>query len=194
MNKPKICCVTGNKGKWLIVEHVLGDMFELVQEPLDTPEIQSMDVEDVALFSARWAARELRAPVFKIDVGYEVAALNGFPGPFVKWINQMLTAENILAMMAGRSDRSIRILSALAYAEPDGFCRVKTHVRHGVILEDVSACETPWRSVFDRIVLEDGMTQRFADIPFDRQIAFLIESCREEYRAFGTEISARLRR
>ncbi len=65
--------VTGNLGKWRIAS----DIFEkydvkLLQEKMETFEIQSKDVEEVSKYSALYAAKELKCPVIKSDVGYYI--------------------------------------------------------------------------------------------------------------------------
>ena len=188
-----ICVVTGNAGKWRILHDTTGDLLRLVQVPLETPEIQTLDVAEVARFSALWAARELGKPVLKTDVGYYLPALNGFPGPFVKWINQTLTPENILAMLGAEGERRILIREVLAYAEPDGFIMTSEGERHGRVLEVVDPTETAWKSVFDRIVVEDGMECCFARLTFEEQIVHISGAYRERYRAFAESIAQRQR-
>ncbi|HAN09112.1 MAG TPA: hypothetical protein DCP90_00680 [Clostridiales bacterium] len=54
----------------------------------------------------------------KSDVGYYFEGLGGFPGPFVKFINQMLTPEDILKMMDGNKNRKVILRECLTYYEP----------------------------------------------------------------------------
>lgn len=193
MGLPEVCCVTGNAGKWAIFQSTMGDMLNLKQALLETPEIQALDVAEVALFSAKWAAKELGKPVLKTDVGYYVEALRGFPGPFVKWTNMTLTAENVLAMLAGESNRGILIKDALAYAEPDGFSMVTVVERRGTIGEAVYVGETAWKSIFDQIVVEEGETKCFAVMTFEEQIAILKRKHRAKHRELAEKVVARLR-
>lgn len=111
--------ITGNKEKLLHAQHALqGTYIELVQKNLNVPEIQSVDVDEIASFSAHWAAEKIKKPVVVTDAGYYISALNGFPGPFVKYINNWLKAEDILKIMEGKKDRSIIVRCCLAYCEP----------------------------------------------------------------------------
>lgn len=111
--------VTGNQNKFLNGQKALqGSSIELIQKDLDTPERQSDSVEEIACFSAEWAARELGKPVVVTDAGYYISALNGFPGPFIKYINQWLTAEDIVRLLSDKIDRSIVVRGCLAYCQP----------------------------------------------------------------------------
>lgn len=191
MGKLEVVCVTANAGKWAVMQGTLGDLLELRQVPVETPEIQSLDVEEIALFSARWAARELGKSVLKSDVGYYVAALGGFPGPLVKWINQTLVSEQILAMMAGVEDRRVVLREALAYAEPDGFAMVATVERPGIVSREVYPLEPVTNSVFDRIMVEDALGKPFIATTMEERVAYWIRVHREVYRGLGRRILAR---
>lgn len=113
--------LTGNQGKWKIARDIfVGYQVDLLQEKFDTPEIQSLDVEEVAKFSVMYASRQLGNGLMKSDVGYYIPALNNFPGPFIKFINQTLQPEDILALMHKKEDRSVILRECLAYMGEDG--------------------------------------------------------------------------
>ena len=93
----KLVYVTGNDFKIAVAERALvGSGVVLVQKNLDAPEIQSECVEDVAIYAGKWACRQLEEPVVVTDGGFYIEALNGFPGPFVKFVNQWLAAQDLL--------------------------------------------------------------------------------------------------
>ena len=172
--KPAVCVVTGNAGKWAMAQATMGDVLALERHALETPELQSLDVVEVARFSALWAAKELGRPVLKTDVGYYVAALGGFPGPLVKWMNQTLEPADVLAMMVGKADRRMVIREALVYAEPGGFSMAVQVERPCTILAEVrDSVEGGSASVFDRIAQEDALPEPFASMTFEAQIAYL---------------------
>lgn len=149
----EITMVTGNKGKW----EIASDIFKkrkilLSQEKIETPEIQTYNVEEVSSYSAIYAARKLRKSVIKSDVGYFIKSLNGFPGPFVKYINEMLTSEEILELMKDKQDRTIILRECLTYAAPDG--KIKQFLSEE--LATISDKVYGEGSTFDRIVIFDG--------------------------------------
>lgn len=79
----KITFVTGNIGKWEIGRDIFAKYgLELAQAKIETPEIQSLDVTEVATYSAQYAAQKLNTPVIKSDgVGSsidKVMILDGF--------------------------------------------------------------------------------------------------------------------
>jgi inosine/xanthosine triphosphate pyrophosphatase family protein len=85
--------VSGNKGK--IAEARLAAGADLPAAELDLPEIQSLDMLEILRGKAAAAWEALRRPVVVEEAGLELAALNGFPGPLVKWMLQAVGAEGI---------------------------------------------------------------------------------------------------
>ena len=161
----KISFVTGNTGKWEIGRDIFTKYgLELNQANMETPEIQSLDVKEVASYSAQYAAQKLGMPVIKSDVGYYITALKGFPGPFIKYINQMLTEDDLLRLMKGIKDRSMVIRECLAYAEPNGFTKCLVHEQKTRIAEQADGTGNS----IDKIMILDGFTKtRGASDPKD---------------------------
>ncbi len=85
--------VTGNRNKLAEAERILG--FRPDAHELDLPEIQSLDLRDVLREKGQEAWRRLRRPVVVEETGLELAAMNGFPGPLVKWMLDAVGAEGI---------------------------------------------------------------------------------------------------
>ena len=119
MKEKIIHFVTGNIYKFQVAQKALeGTGIELVQEELDTPEIQSTSVEEISSYSAKWAAEKIGKPVAVTDAGYYIDALDGFPGPFIKYINQWLSSEDLIKLMEGQTNRKVVVREGLAYCEP----------------------------------------------------------------------------
>ena len=119
---------------------------------METPEIQSYNVEDVSSYSALYATKELDSPVIKSDVGYFIPALNGFPSPFVKYINGMLKSEELLKLIEDKADRTIILKECLTYATTKG--ETKQFINEEKASIDLNAYGTGL--TFDRIVIFDG--------------------------------------
>jgi XTP/dITP diphosphohydrolase len=111
--------VTGNSLKFEIAKGIFNEYgLSLEQIKMETPEIQSDDVKEIASYSSKFAANELKKPVMVTDVGYYIPVLNGFPGPLIKYINQWLQSDDLLRLMQGIEDRTILVRECLAYCEP----------------------------------------------------------------------------
>ena len=152
----KITFVTGNMGKWEIGRDIFAKYgLELAQAKIETPEIQSLDVTEVATYSAQYAAQKLNTPVIKSDVGYYISALGGFPGPFIKYINQTLSDKDLLRLMKGVKDRSMIIRECLAFATPNGFTKCLVHAQKTTIAEKSDGVG----SSIDKVMILDGFTK-----------------------------------
>ena len=84
---------------------------------MDLPEIQSLDLEEVLGGKAREAWRTLRQPVIVEETGLELAALNGFPGPLVKWMLEAIGAEGIARTAIVLGDPRARAICVLMWTD-----------------------------------------------------------------------------
>lgn len=112
--------VTGNPGKAAETERILG--YRPPIEPLDLPEIQSLDLMEVLEAKAREAWRRHRSaggrsPVVVEETGLELSALNGFPGPLVKWMLEAVGAEGVARAGLALGDPGVTAVCGLAFFE-----------------------------------------------------------------------------
>lgn len=107
--------VTGNRNKLREAQAILGA--ELANVVLDLPEKQSMDVAAIARYKAAVAYAEIGQPVIVEDVAVEIACLNGFPGPLVKWWEQAGGYESALIVAAARNNFRMNVISLAAYTD-----------------------------------------------------------------------------
>jgi non-canonical purine NTP pyrophosphatase (RdgB/HAM1 family) len=113
--------VTGNHNKAREAAEILG--VELRSIALDLPEMQDLDVAQVAAVKAAAAREALGAPDSPIlveDSGIIVEAWNGLPGALTKWFLASVGNEGLLKMLSDEKDRSARAVCAvaLAFMEP----------------------------------------------------------------------------
>ena len=113
---------TSNENKLQEAREVLGE--ELQQIVLDVEEVQSMDEEFVALSKLRAAKKHVNKPFFVEDVSLRAQALNGLPGPFIKYFVKNLSRKELVDTLQGPA----QAVCTLAYW--DG---ADEHVVQGVI-------------------------------------------------------------
>lgn len=112
----EIAYITGNSLKFLEAkEGFKNSGIALTQVDIDTPEIQAFDINEVSKFSAKWAADFLNKPVILSDYGFSIKSLNGFPGPFMKFVNKWLSPEDFLKLIEGKSERGVEVSFSLAF-------------------------------------------------------------------------------
>ena len=90
---PGTLLVTGNPGKIEEARRICG--FALEAHQVDLPEIQSLDIREILRGKAKEAWRVVQRPVIVEETSLELKALNGFPGPLVKWMLSSVGAEGI---------------------------------------------------------------------------------------------------
>lgn len=149
----EIYMVTGNNGKWKVASEIFKKYdIELKHIKLETPEIQSHNVEDVSKYSAEWASKELGKAIIKSDVGYYIESLGGFPGPFLRYINDMLTSEQILKMLDKCTNRKVLLKECLTFACPNKETKQFINIEEAIISEMPEGNG----SSFDRILVFKG--------------------------------------
>jgi non-canonical purine NTP pyrophosphatase (RdgB/HAM1 family) len=170
MANKKIIFITGNKYKFIAAQKALADIdIELVQQDIETPEIQSANVEDVALYSAKWATKDLRSPAFLTDAGIYFETFDGFPGPFVKYTNKWFSAEGYLHLMNGKANRSVISKDCLAFCQPSKEPKLFISLIKGRVAEQ------PGRkgmTPIDEIFIPEGGTTPLSDMGEDEVLEF----------------------
>ncbi len=168
-----ITFITGNAYKFQIAQKALeGKGIELVQQKLETPEIQSTDVAEIASFSAQWASKELDRPVVLTDAGYFIEALNGFPGPFIKYINQWLTARDILKLMDGKTNRTVVVKACLAYCELNKEPVTFLSEAHGTISLEAGKTEKGYVTPISEVFIPEGFDRVEAQLTKEEAVGF----------------------
>jgi len=152
----KINYVTTNKFKFTIAEHFfINDAeHELVQRVMETPEIQAETCEEVATFSAIYAAKEIGEPCVVMDIGFFIPALNGFPGPFLKYTNKWLSEERLLKMLDETDDRSAYFIDVLAVGFPNGESKLFSRKTDGSLAKAGEYTPSHWPA--NSLFIPDG--------------------------------------
>ncbi|TGZ83956.1 putative ham1 family protein [Ascodesmis nigricans] len=119
MSAPILTFVTGNANKLREVSTILGDMIPLTNRALDLPELQGT-LEEITLDKARRAAEAIGGPVIVEDTCLCFNALNGLPGPYVKWFMKELGHVGLNNMLAAYEDKSAQAVCTFGYCKGPG--------------------------------------------------------------------------
>src|SRR3989304_4445581 len=114
----EILLITGNNNKAEEVRAITG--LNIVARRLDIPEIQSLDVEEVAKAKALSAFQATGLPVVVDDTGMSIESLNGLPGALVVWFLDVLKPDGIIRVLASKRNRKASVSTCIAYAEETG--------------------------------------------------------------------------
>ncbi len=166
----KIYLVTGNVKKFEVAKYSL-EKYDIDVEQLDieTPEIQSTSTEEVAKYSVKFATNMAGKPVLKGDVGFCIEALNGFPGPFVKYVNNWLTADKLVSMYINESNRKAKFIDALGYCEPgkEPVCFVTNS--YGTLTDSPRGDNGV---MVDSLFIPDGYDKTLAELTHDEMLKY----------------------
>ncbi len=111
----RLLFVSSNAGKVHEVEAMLGARVE--QLDLDLPEIQALEVDDVARHKAVTAFERAGRPVMVEDTGLYIEALRGLPGALVRWFLATIGPGGICDLIPAGADRSARARTVVAYCD-----------------------------------------------------------------------------
>jgi XTP/dITP diphosphohydrolase len=158
LNDRSFVLVSGNKGK--IAEARLAAGADLPATEMDLPEIQSMDMLEILRGKAALAWEALRQPVIVEEAGLELMALNGFPGPLVKWMLQAVGADGIARTAGSLGD--VRAIARCQLLYRSGIQEIVAEgLTEGTLVR-------PGRGSYgfgwDPVFLPDGETRTFAEL------------------------------
>ena len=107
---------TGNPHKLEEAKSVLKD-YDITIESLqfDIDEIQHYNPLEITKAKARAAYEKAGYPIVVNDSSWEIPALGGFPGGYMKDVANWFTAEDFLALMKDKNDRRIILHDVVAY-------------------------------------------------------------------------------
>ncbi|RVD88076.1 uncharacterized protein DFL_002274 [Arthrobotrys flagrans] len=115
----RITFVTGNAGKLAEVQAILGQYIKIDNHGLDLEEIQGT-IEEVSSAKCKKAAEALQGPVLTEDTCLCFNALNGLPGPYIKWFMQGIGHSGLNKLLAGFEDKSAEAVCTFAFSEGPG--------------------------------------------------------------------------
>jgi XTP/dITP diphosphohydrolase len=103
-------------------------------QKIKTAEIQTNNIEKVAINKAEQAYAQLKRPLIANDSGWRIPALNGFPGAFMRYVNEWFTPEDFLHLMSNKTDRRIFLIEVIAYHDGEKITTY-THETEGTIAD-----------------------------------------------------------
>ncbi|KAG9137107.1 hypothetical protein Leryth_011926 [Lithospermum erythrorhizon] len=153
--------VTGNAKKLEEVRAILGNSIPFQSLQLDLPELQG-EPQDISKEKARLAAKQVDGPVLVEDTCLCYNALQGLPGPYIKWFLQKIGHEGLNNLLMAYEDKSAYALCIFSLAlgpnaEPITFV--------GKTPGKIVLPRGPNNFGWDPIFLPDGYDQTYAEMP-----------------------------
>jgi len=169
-SKPPITFVTGNKNKLEEVKQILlsrgggggvdsDDLpFEIVNKKIDLPELQG-DPTEIAAEKCRKAAETVKGACLTEDTSLCFNALNGMPGPFIKWFLDNCGHDGLNRMLDGFDDKSAYAQTVVAFtAGPGEEVHVFDGRTDGRIVPPRGSLEFGWDPIFEPDEGDGGKT------------------------------------
>jgi len=162
-SKPSITFVTGNAKKLEEVRAILGGdelPVMIVSQKVDLPELQGEPVE-ISEEKCRLAAQQVGAAVIVEDTSLCFNALNGLPGPYIKWFLDKTGHAGLNNLLAAYDDKSAYAQCIFAFSAGPG-ADVRTFVGRtdGTIVPARGPPDFGW----DPIFMPDGFSTTYAEM------------------------------
>lgn len=134
--------VTGNKIKFKSAQEYLHSLeIAITQKDLSLEEIQSDSIETIVVHKANQAFNILSSPILITDHGWSIHGLKGFPGPYMKYMNEWFTAQNFLDLTKNLKDRRIILHEVVCFKDNSGY-KVFSKDHQGTLLSEIKGDET----------------------------------------------------
>lgn len=188
--KQRITFITGNPRKAEEAMAVLAT-YDITVEvmALDIDEIQHHDPLEITKAKARAAYQKAKRPIVVNDVSWEIPALNGFPGGYMKDVCRWLSTEDFLALMQDKADKTIIAHDVVTYYDGKDV-RLFTSRQSGYFIDQPRGNDThPHHSV---IVMRGNNGRTIAEVVNARMAGEAVEVGNyEHWQKFGEWFAAR---
>lgn len=149
--------LTGNPGKLKEIQAIIP---EVVGMDIDLPEIQHSDATKI-IQAKLTEARQHHSGAFIVeDTSLYLDALNGLPGPLIKWFLKAMGVEGLHRIAASLENTTAQAKTIIGYATPDG----KTNFFEGIIEGTIVAPRGTNGFGWDAIFLPNGHERTFAEM------------------------------
>ncbi|BDC19181.1 non-canonical purine NTP pyrophosphatase [Acidianus sp. HS-5] len=166
MKKEEVKVVTGNRRKFEEMNQIALEYgIKLSMINLPKFEIQADRLEDVVRHAASVFYSMLYEPIILEDSGLFIEILNGFPGPYTKFVKKTLDIKGVLKLMKNEKNRNAYFKTALAYVNENEI-RIFTGEVHGRISEEAMGNSG---FGFDPIFIPEGSDKTFAEMEIEEK-------------------------
>ncbi|KAJ4389152.1 nucleoside triphosphate pyrophosphohydrolase ham1 [Gnomoniopsis smithogilvyi] len=146
--------ITGNKNKLGEVKAILEPAIEVRSQALDLIEVQGT-LEEVTIAKCRTAAEQVGGPVLVEDTCLCFNALNGLPGPYIKWFMQDIGHTGLNNLLAAYEDKSAKAVCTFGFSQGPGHEPI---LFQGITDGKIVPARGPTHFGWDAIFEYDGQT------------------------------------
>jgi len=181
----EITFVTGNKKKLEEVQRLLLSStsviedggknnsirlpFHITNKKIDLPELQG-DPTEIAIEKCKLAATEVNGPVFTEDTCLCFNALNGMPGPYIKWFLDKCGHDGLNGMLNGFDDKTAYAQTIIAFTTGPGH---EVHTfdgrTSGRIVKARGSLDFGWDPIFEPDCNDEISAKTYAEMEKDEK-------------------------
>ncbi len=162
--KRKLLFITGNKNKLREAKKILSD-FDIIAKDVPLPEIQEVNSELIVEDKVRRALTVTRQELFVEDTSLCFDALNGLPGPLVKWFERKIGNRGLVDILSAYYDKTVYAKCLVGYGIPGvGKQRDRIMIFEGKVKGRIVEPIGESNFGFDPIFLPDGYDKTFAQM------------------------------
>lgn len=181
-----ISLITGNHFKIETAQLALKP-FNIIVEGYKTelPEIQDDLVSEIAYHTAIEEARNLNKPVMREDHGFAIEALDGFPGPYMAFVERKLSPQQVLNLMKNEKNRNATFDLALTYVDPINKiqhelvskvkCKIITEIKTDENMSEDNSYDPGWSS----IIAFRNDDRSWAQFPYQERMEAFVTNYKE---------------
>ena len=137
--------ITGNKNKVREITQMISDIKQL---DIDLPEIQETDAKKV-ITAKLLEAQKHYDEEFKIeDTSLHIHALNGLPGPLIKWFLDSIGTQGIYKILSAYEDKSATATTYIGYSDSKGNLQFFSGKLEGKIVSPRGENGFGWDAIF----------------------------------------------
>lgn len=153
--------VTGNKNKLREMRKIIPDAEQL---SADLPEIQSLDLKEIVREKLHSARKLSDGDVIVEDVSFHMEALDGMPGPLIKWFLKAMGREGLFELAKATGKYGAEAKAVVGLSTEEGVQFFEGSVK-GTIVPPSGTSEFGWDPIFK----PDGAEKTFAELSTDEK-------------------------
>jgi len=178
----EILFATGNSRKINEANNTLS-VYDFAVKPIkiEIDEIQHQDPVEITKAKARAAYEITHEPVVVSDTSWEIPALGGFPGGYMKDISEWFEAKDWLSLMARHNDKTIYCHEHVAYFDGEQLQHFVSSYK-GIFIDNPRGRVDDGESIEQVVILYGDLT--LAEYLAKGEIASAAEVL-EHWRQFG---------
>lgn len=157
-----ITMITSNKAKFLEIKSVIPHLSHVNHDLPELQEINPTKIVEHKLYSARNLTTE---PYIVEDTSLSITALNGLPGPLVKWFLKTIKAYGIYSLLLNSKDKSATAHTVIGFADRNSHFYYFDASIQGKIVPPKGENGFGWDSIF----LPNGSIKTFAEMSIEEK-------------------------